>query len=320
MALKDELQPASYKGVPFLVNITSVTGGRKDVLHEFPNSNIQNIEDLGLRPRVYNITAIIAQPNYIQKRDALLAALEEGGDGVLVHPFYGRLEKIRARSFVFDEVVTRLGDTDIRIVFGPSDTDGLPTQTINTVSLVANRRDTVNTSIISDITNLFTVTNSFSGNFTSAVTKLTAIAIAITANSKSLTATPDQINDFSSLVSTFSASINQLITNPADLGSSLNNIFIELPKLYATAGEQTAAMSLFFDFGDDDIAISETTAGLTERKQNNDVLNNSVKGFALTGAYVSTSQTDFTTVDEIETTSSSLETAFQSIKSASGLS
>ncbi len=74
-----------------LVNSTSTSGGRKDVKHEFPNSTFQTIEDLGARQRIYQIAAIINEPNYINKRDSLLRVLEEGGLGTLIHPFYGRI-------------------------------------------------------------------------------------------------------------------------------------------------------------------------------------------------------------------------------------
>lgn len=320
MALIDQLSPASYKGAQFLVNRTSTSGGRKDAKHEFPNSNIQTIEDLGLSPRIYRITAIIAEPDYIQKRDTLLRALEEGGKGVLIHPFFGRIENIVARTFTMNEEVTRLGDTEINITFEPSDTDGLPTKTLNTVSLVSQQKTVVNNGVVSDITDRFKVTNTFAGNFAAAADKLNSIADTVTANVKSLTATPDQINDFGSLVNTFQSSINQLIGTPADLAAALDEIFTAIPPLYATATEQTAALSLFFEFGDDDPVINETTAGLIERKQNSDVLNNSVKAFSLAEAYTSSSQIAFTTVDDVENIADTLETAFQSIKSASGLS
>lgn len=320
MAFIDELFPGSYKGATFLCNRTGTSGGRKDVLNEYPNSDIQNIEDLGLSPRVYRVSAIISEPNYILKRNTLLRALEEGGTGILIHPFFGRIENIAARTFTLNEDATRLGDTTIECVFGASDTDGLPTQSLNTVSLISQQSGITSGNIISDIGNLFKVTNSFSGNYQSAASKLNQIADTITNNAKSLTASPDQINNFSSLVGSFQSSINQLIGQPEELAVSMENIFSEIPGLYATATEKTAALSLFFGFGDDDEVINETTAGLIERKQNNLVLNNAVKGFSLSEAYVSASQIDFTTVDEIESTAATLEGAFQSIKSASGLS
>jgi len=319
VALIDELFAASYKGAPFLVNRVSTSGGRKTVQHEFPNSNIQVIEDLGLSPREYRISAIIAEPAYIQKRDTLLRALEEGGRGVLIHPFYGRIENVVARTFTLNEDVSRLGDTVVDIVFSPSETDGLPTQSINTVSQVSSLSTTVSDNIVSDIAEEFNVTTSFQGNFAAASTKLNDIADAFEVNSKLLTVNPDQTNTFTSLVDNFRSSISKQIGDPPALAADLQTIFIEFPKLYTTASQQTDSLALFFDFGDSDIAINPTTAGLVERKQNNDVLNNAVKGFALSEAYVSSAQIDFTTVDEVESTADTLELAFQSIKFASGL-
>lgn len=319
MALIDQLSAASYKGAPFLVNRVSTSGGRKTVQHEYPNSNIQTIEDLGLSPREYRISAIIAEPNYIQKRDRLLSALEEGGKGVLLHPFYGRIENIVARTFTLNEDVSRLGDTVIEIVFAPSDTDGLPVQSINTVSQIASLSSTVSGNLVSDITDLFNVTNTFTGNFAAAAAKLNDIADAFVLNSALPTVSVSQINSFNSLVTNFQSSINTLVGDSSELAEDIQEIFVEFPKLYTSATQQTDALSLFFDFGDSDTVIDPTTAGLTERKQNNDVLNNAVKAFALSEAYVSSAQIEFTTISDVEATADTLELVFQSIKSAVGL-
>lgn len=319
MALLDQLSPASYKGAPFLVNRVSTSGGRKTVQHDFPNSNIQVIEDLGLSPREYRISAIIAEPNYIQKRDTLLKALEEGGKGVLVHPFYGRIENIVARTFTLNEDVSRLGDTVVEIVFSPSETDGLPTQSINTVSQISTLSGIVSGNMVSDIADLFKVTNTFQGNFAAAASKLNDVASAFGINAQLPTVSASQINKYNSLVNNFESSINTLIGNPTELAADIQEIFVEFPKLYTTATQQTDALALFFDFGDSDNTINPTTAGLIERKQNNDVLNNAMKTFALSEAYISSAEIDFTTVNDVENTADTLELAFQSIKLASGL-
>ncbi len=319
MALLEELFPASYKGAPFLVNRVSTSGGRKTVKHEFPNSDIQVIEDLGLSPREYRISAIIAEPGYIQKRDTLLRALEEGGKGVLIHPFYGRIENIVSQTFTLNEDLSRLGDTVVEIVFGPSDTDGLPTQSVNTVSQISSLSGILSGNIVSDITNLFNVTNTFQGNFSAAATKLGDIADAFNLNAQLPTVSIGQINDFNSLVDNFRSSANTLVGSPAELAADIQEIFVEFPRLYSTATQQTDSLALFFDFGDDDIEINPTTAGLVERKQNNDVLNNAMKSFALSEAYVSSAQIDFTTVSDIENTADTLEFAFEAVKLASGL-
>ena len=49
------------------------------------------------------------------------------------------------------------------------------------------------------------------------------------------------------------------------------------------------------------------------------IINNAVKGYALSQAYTSSAEIDFDTTDEIEAVENSLEVAFQSIKSSGAL-
>lgn len=320
MALIDDLFPASYKGAEFLINSAAIKGGRKDVLHSFPQSDKQNIEDLGLLPRNFTLPAIINEPDYINKRDTLLRALEEGGAGVLIHPSFGRIENIFARSFTGNEDFTRLGDTTFTIVFDVSDTDGLPTQASTGVSEVSQNSDIVNRGIEIDIGSIFSVTNSFPRNFLSAQLQQLRIIDTLLNNVRSLTATPVQINSFNAKVVDYNSNINSLITEPTELAAVMSSVFLDIPGLYTEPKEQVTVLSQFFVFGDDDEPINQTTAGRIERKRNQDIINDSVKGFSLTQSYVSAAQINFSTVEEIEDTANILETGFQSVKSAGALS
>ena len=344
MALFDELYTASYKGIPFIVDSSNVDGGQKTAIHEFINSNVQSVEDLGLRPRTYTVQAIIIDPtaagndsilaqiraggllstifgnsSYLVIRDRFLQALEEGGKGVLVHPFFGRLENMKVTSFRLTESTSSLGQAQFSIVFQSSDTDGLPVASTNSISLLSQISTDLFGDITEDITNLFNVTSEFAGNFDAAVQKVDAIVDAFSINSRSLATLPAKINDFNSLLGGLATNVNSLITQPAELAQTINDLFTEFPGLYESATDQTNALSLFFTFGDDDVAISQTTAGLTERAQNNDVLNGAMKTYALSQAYVSAAQIDFTTVDEINSVSNTLEETFKSVKSLVGL-
>ena len=115
----------------------------------------------------------------------------------------------------------------------------------------------------------------------------------------SLATLPAEINDFNGLLNTLSTNTNTLVQSPSELGATLQELFEAFPGLYESPTDQTNTLSLFFDFGDDDIPITPTTAGLVEREQNNDVLNTAMKSYALAQAYVSSAQIAFTTVDEI---------------------
>jgi prophage DNA circulation protein len=81
---------ASFRGVPFLVEESERTGGRRTVKHEFPLRDDPFVEDLGRRARTFPITGYVIGDNYLADRDALLAALEDAaGPGELVHPYHG---------------------------------------------------------------------------------------------------------------------------------------------------------------------------------------------------------------------------------------
>lgn len=84
-----ELVGASFRGVPFLVERSERGGGRRVVVHEFPQRDNPFVEDLGRRARTFKIDGYVIGSDYVAQRDALMAALEDvAGPGELVHPYH----------------------------------------------------------------------------------------------------------------------------------------------------------------------------------------------------------------------------------------
>jgi len=92
---RQNLQPASFRGVPFFVHTDAKASGRRIVEHEFPKADIPFAEDMGRRARRFRVAAYIlyspsVTPDYQAARDNLINALESGaGPGLLVHPTLG---------------------------------------------------------------------------------------------------------------------------------------------------------------------------------------------------------------------------------------
>ncbi|MCJ2067749.1 DNA circularization N-terminal domain-containing protein [Methylobacterium sp. J-030] len=84
-----QLRSASFRGVGFHVEVGALAGGRRIALHEFPKRDTPYAEDMGRRARRFPVTGYIVDEDYIPQRDALIAALEAGGGGTLVHPTLG---------------------------------------------------------------------------------------------------------------------------------------------------------------------------------------------------------------------------------------
>ncbi|MGC5885736.1 DNA circularization protein [Ralstonia pseudosolanacearum] len=89
---RDQLRPASFRGVPFQVDVTKRPIGRRVVTHEYPGKNLPYVEDMGRVTREHKITGFVIGDDYMSKRDALLTAVETEGMGELVHPWLGTLK------------------------------------------------------------------------------------------------------------------------------------------------------------------------------------------------------------------------------------
>jgi prophage DNA circulation protein len=87
------LQVASFRGVPFEVQIGDSSFGRRNVVHEYPYRDTVWVEDLGRSARRLDIQGFLVGDDCIAQRDAMIAACErkDDGDSKLVHPTYGEM-------------------------------------------------------------------------------------------------------------------------------------------------------------------------------------------------------------------------------------
>lgn len=97
MSWRDHLLDAKFRNASFKVENTFTEVGRRNVLHQYPFSDIPYVEDLGkdadqFTINGYVIANIANDLDYWGQRDALIAALRERGSGTLTHPFLGEQE------------------------------------------------------------------------------------------------------------------------------------------------------------------------------------------------------------------------------------
>lgn len=91
MAWRDNIRPASFRGIPFGVLSAEKSAGRRVTVHEFPQREDVYAEDLGASPKSFTLEAFVIGPDYPARRDALEDALNQPGPGLLAHPWYGEL-------------------------------------------------------------------------------------------------------------------------------------------------------------------------------------------------------------------------------------
>jgi prophage DNA circulation protein len=95
----DNLQPASFRGVPFGVILSESRHGRRLALHEYPYRDEPWPEDLGKAPRKFAIqgflitdSLIYGGGDVIDQVTDLIEAVETAGAGTLIHPVLGRVQ------------------------------------------------------------------------------------------------------------------------------------------------------------------------------------------------------------------------------------
>ncbi|WP_205744442.1 DNA circularization N-terminal domain-containing protein [Dyella sp. M7H15-1] len=98
MSWWDELQQASFRGVPFGVLGGEGRFGRRVVSHAYPFRDVPYIEDLGRSTRRIMLAGFLIEDSLvygggsvIAQREQMIAAAETAGPGTLIHPSLGPL-------------------------------------------------------------------------------------------------------------------------------------------------------------------------------------------------------------------------------------
>lgn len=156
MAWLDNYRQAQFRNAYFAVPSTSNTGGRRAVVHEFPNKDEPFVQDMGRKARRHNVEAYIVDEDYMDARDALIEALEKPGKGKLVHPYIGTLDVI-CLSYSFEEKQTEMGMVRFSMQFAEAGKLKFPTQIIDTVSAVAESKITALQSILDWLVNNYSI-------------------------------------------------------------------------------------------------------------------------------------------------------------------
>jgi len=141
MTRLNDLLPASFKGIPFFVRSEVLTeGGRRIVLHDYPNSNERYVEDLGQLPAKFSVTAFVTGPDYLNRADQLEKALQEKGRGRLQMPNFGA-RNVFALPYRKDASQIAVGEIRFELSFAAGKAISGPVRAAATTETVFSRGD-----------------------------------------------------------------------------------------------------------------------------------------------------------------------------------
>lgn len=298
MSWRDQMLPASFRGVPFFVEYTEDMFGRRSAVTEFPLRDEADVKDMGGRAKAYRFAAYVLGDDYMAKRDALRDALNAAGPGRLVHPYYGEidvqigqascLETVREAGMCRFSVECVLAgqahanprvsvDTRVRVELSAEQLDALIAETAN---VSVNVSDSPNF-VIEDATRIVDLA-------TQRISDL----------SRQILAVPDAAGELARSLYELAGSAATLILSPAVLAAEVSTA---LRLVVAAAETPRAAFELLMElagFTDDAPASPSTTPSRERQAQNQVALVQLIRQAAYSQACAAAAQMDYTSYDD----------------------
>jgi len=123
---RDWLWPkASFKGAEFYVEQQQLPGGNRIIKHTYPYSNKHDIENLGRNPDTFQVNAYFASETADADSQALKAALENDGPGLLMLPMFGA-QFVQADTWSREWNQAKLNYVGFSILFTEASTSDSP--------------------------------------------------------------------------------------------------------------------------------------------------------------------------------------------------
>lgn len=248
-----KLVGASFRGVPFFVETSERSGGRRAVVHEFPLRDEPYVEDLGRRARPFRVDGYVVGDDYLTQRDALLAALEDvAGPGELVHPYHGVLRAACINVAVRESRAEGgMATFAIEFVQAPA-VPPAPVEVVDEAGQVATRADAAVTSSAAELDERYSAARLPAFALESARLAITRAAAAVGEKLGPVAATAQELAELTSAVALLTAQASSLARQPAEAISGLRSAIVGMVNtLVASPGAVMDALveAYFADLG-----------------------------------------------------------------------
>lgn len=284
MTWRENLQPASFRGVPFFIDSHEFEGGRRSVQHEYVQRDKPFSEDLGRKGRSFNFDAFVIGTNYFPARNALIDALEKEGAGELVHPYFGRIQ-VQAKPFRIRETTKDGGIATFTLSFFEAGESEFPSSIIDNRSVGKDKVDEVFDAINGEFEKVFSVLNQPEFVKQSAVKKVNEIAGKINEVTAKVVKTQQGIAGVNKKIEDLQNRVGDLINTPRQLAGTIQDALRGLhDAVFGGPRAQLETMEQFFPYGNADKKVPPYTDTREQEQDNLDMLNRLVQVSSLGNA------------------------------------
>ena len=324
MTWRDQLRKASFRGVEFFVDSAEGAFGRRNVTHEYPKRDKPYVEDLGRKARSFTLEAYVLATaanglNYMPGRDALIAALEQDGSGVLMHPYLGEMRVALQGEAKLRELTREGGIAHFTLTFVESGEAIFPSAQANTPSIVNMKADAAEAAVAADFAKKFKVDGLPEFVSKAATDLLGNVSTMLSDVTKLIPSEPGALAEFLPQVKDFASKVGTLVHEPMDLAQT---VMAQVDRLRAVAKNPLDAFGItdpralvknpklalqmlrkLFDFGKAGTptpveSVPTTTPARVQQLANQNAVQQLVQRSAVISAARSSAATDYASLDD----------------------
>jgi len=306
-----KLTEARYNNVKFLYQSSSISGGRKNVTHEFPNSDKRFVEDLGGLRKVYNIEAIIDNSDNNNHRDAFISALDSKVSlGTLIHPEYG-VKKVKPINYTINNDKQQLGITSFSIVFEEADLPVVGKISSNS-NFLSGLRNLAGNNVANKLSSAWEGATKIKENFDTANQIIGDTGRQIGRAASLVAGAGDGVNDFATSINEIVNNTQSLVNSPSILAQRLSNSFNALEVAFDNAQDVFDSVTSLIGFKND---VATSGSGNTRKStlSNQRLINNLVSVNAIAIAYDQAGKVSYGNQDDLNKNITILENAFKNL-------
>lgn len=308
------LPQASWKGIKFHYRQSNISGGRKTITHEYPDTNTRYVEDLGKLERTYEIDAVIDTNVSFNDRDKLIKVLEEGGIGTLIHPAFGKKEVV-LKNYSLADNTNSLGAANFSLKFEEASLNKMPEDTKGNKGFLANLKNSILGNNETVFNNAWSSVKSAKEKFDSAVSTLSNTANEMQRLAQLVQGSTDTFSDFTTSINEIISGASSLVQTPSVLSNKIRTSFDNLSVAYNSSEDLFDVLTNFFGFDGADSEANGTSNTQKEIKNNQNQIQNIFQVSALALAYNAAANIDYETLDDLSNVINSLEDGYDKLPS-----
>ena len=269
MGFREQLRPASYRGVPFLVDEDAISGGKRAQIHQYAERDDHFVEELGVQARRFRVTAHLIGDDVFEQRDRLIEALELKGSATLVLPSRGEIEAICLDISVRDSITGEGRISRLSLTFVKAGKNQFPAATVDTRQAVLDQSDTGIVSLSKQFTDLFKMPALQPMFVVDAAATLSSLIVkGIDAAIRRADADSDEKDDQLRDNAAFDSDLSTRVKTSSTLVSDLTGVYRAYVDLKAPARSTLAELRTLAVILDAAPAVATGTVNRTRQAQN----------------------------------------------------